>query len=257
MMITAERDYAKEPFSILCFGDSNTWGCIPKWEDSPEPSQRYPRGVRWTSILQEGLGDRFQVIEEGLGGRTTLLEIPKQDGEGKYKVAKTFFPVCLMTHRPLDMILLMLGTNDMHLPVCPKEENLGEGVRELIHLIDAYPSTWRDGIRPQILLIAPTYIKKAEGRTQVWLKFGEEGLRLSHLFGTAYRQVALEEHVDFLDAAAYIGPSDADGVHLTAEAHRILGCRILEKVREMLSGNINVLEAAKDGSNSRGEKVYE
>lgn len=91
----------------------------------------------------------------------------------------------------------------------------------------------------------------------MWLKFGEEGLRLSHLFGTAYRQVALEEHVDFLDAAAYIGPSDADGVHLTAEAHHLLGCRILEKVREMLSGNIALLEAEKGERDSRGEKVYE
>lgn len=232
-MLDANRDYEKEPYTILCFGDSNTWGCVPKWQDSPEPSLRYPRGVRWTSILQESLGSQFAVIEEGLGGRTTLRELSTPLGTGRYKVAKAFLPVCLLSHRPLDMILLMLGTNDLHTQICPAEQDLGKGVQELIRLIDAYPAAWRDGVRPRILLIAPTYIQKAKGRTDVWKQFGEEGLRLSHLFGAAYRQVAAEERVDFLDAGAIIAPSEADGVHLTAEAHRCLGDQIVAKVRQM------------------------
>ena len=66
------------------------------------------------------------------------------------------------------------------------------------------------------------------------MKFGEEGLRLSGLFGKVYQQVALEEDVDFLDAGAYVCPSEADGVHLTAEAHRRLGEQIVAKVQGML-----------------------
>lgn len=230
------RDFEKEPYAILCFGDSNTWGCIPRWEDSGEPSLRYPRGVRWTSILQNRLGSRFHVIEEGLGGRTTVRELPAPGGEGRHKAAAPFLPVCLMTHRPLDMIILMLGTNDLNAPIRPAEEALSGGVREMIRIIDAHPRTWRDGKRPRILLIAPPCLKKAEGRREVWKAFGEEGLRLSRLFGPAYRQAARETGVDFLDAGAYVQPSDADGVHLTAEAHACLGAAVTEKVRRMLEG---------------------
>ncbi len=233
MSASAERDYSKKPYSILCFGDSNTWGCVPRWGESDEPSERYPRGVRWTSILQRNLGDWAYVAEEGLGGRTTVKELPKLKQEARYKVAKTFLPVCLTTHRPLDMIIMMLGTNDLHLPICPTEETLGDGVRELIRVIDAYPKTWREGKRPRILLVAPPCLEKAKGRTELWRGFGEEGLRLSHLFGKAYRQVAGEMKVDFLDAGAYTAPSEADGIHLTAQGHMILGEKITEKVREM------------------------
>lgn len=231
-----ERDYQKEPYTILCFGDSNTWGCIPRWEESDEPSERYPQGVRWTSILQENLGSKVNVIEEGLGGRTTIKELPKPDRAGRIKIAKPFLPVCMLTHRPLDMIIIMLGTNDLHLPICPAEERLGEGVRELICIIDEKKSTWRDEVRPRILLIAPPCIEKAKGRTDLWLRFGEEGLRLSHLFGKVYSKVAEEMNTDFLDAGVYIRPSEADGIHFTGEGHMRLGAVITEKVREMISG---------------------
>ena len=228
------RNYSKEPYSILCFGDSNTWGCIPMWEESAEVSARYPWGVRWTSILQENLGYRARGIEEGLGGRTTLRELPKPNGEGKLKVAEPFLPVCLLTNRPVDMVILMLGTNDLHLPICPTEETLGEGVRKLIHIIDEEKKAWNGDKRPQVLLIAPPRLEKAKGRTGLWRNFGENGLQLSEQFGETYRRVALEEQVDFLDAGAYIRPSEADGIHLTAEAHFVLGEEITKKVEEIL-----------------------
>ena len=235
------RNYDKEPYSILCFGDSNTWGCIPMWNESTEPSKRYPWGTRWTSILQENLGARVRVIEEGLGGRTTIHELPKPNGEGRLKVAESFLPVCLLTNRPVDMVILMLGTNDLHLPICPTKETLGEGVRELIHVIDEEKKAWNGDKRPRILLIAPPRLKKAKGRTELWRNFGETGLQLSRMFGEGYRQVALDEQVDFLDAGAIIGPSEADGIHLTAEAHFILGRKVTEKVEEILcSEQINL-----------------
>lgn len=240
-MVMNSRDFEKEPYGILCIGDSNTWGCVPRWEDSPEPSLRHPKGVRWTSVLQERLGEKVQVIEEGMCGRTTVRELPNPNGEGPFKVAKSFLPVCLITHRPLDMIVLMLGTNDLHIPICPQESELSGGVRELLRVIEAYPKTWRGGRRPQILLVAPPCIKKAEGRREVWKLFGEEGLRLSRLFGAAYRRAAQECHVDFLDAGAYVQPSDADGVHLTAEAHMRLGEAMTEKVRQMLPDALRTL----------------
>jgi lysophospholipase L1-like esterase len=146
-MMEEERNFELEPYTILCFGDSNTWGCIPRWQDSTDPPHRYPRGVRWTSVLQKQLGDKVNVVEEGLGGRTTLRALPTE--EGKEKQGIRYFPPCLQTHRPLDMVILMLGTNDMNLPIQPKEEELGNLMSEMIDVIDHKTKCWRDGKRPQ------------------------------------------------------------------------------------------------------------
>ena len=91
---------------ILCFGDSNTWGLIPK------TNQRYPWGVRWTSILDNELNRHFnneyRVIEEGLCGRTTVFDDPLRDGRNSFKL----LPTILESHNPVTDVIIMLGTND-------------------------------------------------------------------------------------------------------------------------------------------------
>lgn len=88
---------------ILCFGDSNTWGLIPK------TGERFPWGIRWTSILSEKLGqDKYHVVEEGLCGRTTVFDDPLRDGRCGVKV----LPTLLESHDPIDLSIIMLGTND-------------------------------------------------------------------------------------------------------------------------------------------------
>lgn len=89
--------------SILCYGDSNTYGLMP---DSPD---RYPRDVRWTGILQKKLGEDYYVIEEGLSGRTTLWDDPIEE----HKNGKKYLLPCLDSHKPVDLVILMLGTNDL------------------------------------------------------------------------------------------------------------------------------------------------
>lgn len=88
---------------VLCFGDSNTWGYIPA------SGKRHPVGIRWTTLLQEKLGSDFEVIEEGLNSRTTDMNDPKHVG----KNGLAYLRPCLETHDPIDLIILMLGTNDM------------------------------------------------------------------------------------------------------------------------------------------------
>ncbi len=96
--------------NILCYGDSNTWGYIAgKFDMTTMYMERYPRTIRWTGRLQKLLGDDFYVIEEGLNGRTTNLEgIDPPDRNGK-----TYLLPCLYTHSPLDLVVLMLGCNDL------------------------------------------------------------------------------------------------------------------------------------------------
>ena len=89
--------------TILCYGDSNTYGL------KPDSSQRYPRDVRWTGILQKKLGEDYYVIEEGLSGRTTLWDDPIEE----HKNGKTYLLPCLESHSPINLVVLMLGTNDL------------------------------------------------------------------------------------------------------------------------------------------------
>lgn len=99
---------------ILCFGDSNTWGLIPK------TGERFPWGIRWTSILSEKLGqDKYHVVEEGLCGRTTVFDDPLRDGRCGVKV----LPTLLESHEPIDLSIIMLGTNDISssLGIIPKK----------------------------------------------------------------------------------------------------------------------------------------
>ena len=88
--------------NILCFGDSNTYG------ESPEGLGRYPRLERWTGILAQRLGPAYHIIEEGLCGRTTVWEDPVEGD----KCGIRHLPSCIASHTPLDLVILMLGTND-------------------------------------------------------------------------------------------------------------------------------------------------
>jgi hypothetical protein len=105
---------------------------------------------------------------------------------------------------------------------------------EMIDVIDHKTKCWRDGKRPQILILGPTELRKGKGRTGLWLKYGEEGLRLSTCFKEAYRKVAEERNCEFLSCADFIEPSEADGIHWTAEGHQKMGVKIAEKVKKMM-----------------------
>ena len=92
------------PAQILCFGDSNTWGYVPLTVD------RYPESVRWTGVMAQALGAGFRIIEEGQNGRTTVWDDPL---EGDNKNGLRYLPACLESHHPLDLVIIMLGTNDL------------------------------------------------------------------------------------------------------------------------------------------------
>ena len=208
--------------NILCFGDSNTWGCIPRWAESTVPSERYDESIRWPMVLQKDLGPEYKIIEEGLGGRTTIYPPPA----APWKCGEPYLVPCLFTHRPLDLVIMMLGTNDLQKVHQPPLEKLGDGIRRLVALIRENPNCGRGQAAPRILLLAPTYIQPSspEGRVLVYPKFnGDVGRRLSLAFPEVYGAIARELGCDFLDASQYAQPSVADGVHFTPEAHMQLG----------------------------------
>ena len=96
--------------TIVCYGDSNTWGYMPKRERPQETTlNRFPWGVRWTSLLQEQLGAAYRVVEEGLNGRTTMFDDPLDICRNGLES----IDCCMLSKHPVDLVILMLGTNDV------------------------------------------------------------------------------------------------------------------------------------------------
>jgi lysophospholipase L1-like esterase len=200
---------------ILCFGDSNTWGYDPATED------RFDDQTRWTGVLQAALGGDFTVIEEGLNGRTTVWNDPIEG----YKNGHDYLVPCLETHRPLDLVVLMLGTNDLKRRFSLSAYDIAQGVAVLLRAI-SYSKAGRDGHAPRVLLLAPPPVAKLTG-------FGEmfEGSEAkSLLLGQHYRAVAVEYNVAFLDTSTVIRSSDLDGIHFEAEEHTKLGRAVAHEV---------------------------
>lgn len=216
---------------ILCYGDSNTLGCIPRdtpWEHLLE---RYPPENRWPYLLSEILGPSYHVWEEGLGGRTTIYSPP----DFEYLNGLHYLLPCLYSHRPLDLVIILLGTNDLALEIPDLESNLCLGMKELVQLVKASPECGRGHIAPKILIISPTHIKHVESREDIYTSFkGEQGIRLSHQFSSAYHTLAKEMDCFYMDAAAIVSPSDIDGVHWTAEAHHRFAEELANEVRTIL-----------------------
>ena len=112
--------------TILCYGDSNTWG------SDPETRERFPEDVRWPGVLRKRLDEEYRVIEEGLPGRTTVRDDPI---EGGHKNGRTYLMACLESHRPLDLITLMLGTNDLKARFGSSASDIAQGAASLADMM--------------------------------------------------------------------------------------------------------------------------
>lgn len=208
--------------TVLLFGDSNTWGFIPGTD-----AERMPYGTRIPDIVQARAGSGFRILEEALSGRMSAWEDPlTPDRNGARQL-----PFLLEAHRPLDLVSIMLGTNDlkhyMHLePVdCALAQN------RLVDIIEA-SGCGPGGARPRVLLIAPPLI--VETPTPFGRTF-EGAIGKSRGFAAAYREIAEQRKCLFLDAGALVPTSTRDGIHLEADAHRRLGEAIAGVVVQALS----------------------
>ncbi|MDO4741111.1 MAG: GDSL-type esterase/lipase family protein, partial [Eubacteriales bacterium] len=221
----------KDPLRILCFGDSNTWGTIGYWENSPLPTSRFDRAHRWTGVLQAELGPDFEIIEEGLGGRSTIYSKPGFE----WKSGESYLVPCMHSHRPIDLIVIMLGTNDLQISKTIAEEDLPAGISRLVDLVQAYPNTGRESVTPKILLLPPIEVRPSApgGRTEVFDKFRREiGQRLSLLMPEVYAQVAREKGCFFFNTQSVAQPGRADGVHMDPASHIRLGKSLAAYIRE-------------------------
>ncbi|GAB2710511.1 GDSL-type esterase/lipase family protein [Nocardia thraciensis] len=206
-------------FTILCFGDSNTFG------QRSEGSGRWPADVRWTGRLQQLLGNGYSVIEEGLGGRTTDLDYPERGDRN----GRTYFQPCLRSHSPLDMVVVMLGTNDL-------KSRFNRGPEEIATALDGYidnieSTAWtRTGGVPIVLLVSPIYIDATQpGFCESSSEYDANSVRKSRKLGAPISRVADKRNTMFVDAAAVARPG-YDGVHLSHDSHEPLARLIAQEI---------------------------
>lgn len=217
---------------ILCYGDSNTWGYAPCADTTNFRLMRYRRDERWTGLLQKALGEGYYVIEEGLNGRTTNLDYhvpPDRNG-------KTYLPSCLYSHSPVDLVILALGGNDFKAYFNRSAEEIGQGLIELIDIIQMskYGKSLEEA--PKILIItAPIPLPIAEEFTdENGIKFFEGAIEKAQSLVELYKKISKEKNCEFLDVSQHIIPSGIDGMHFDNVAHKNLSEILHKKIKNIL-----------------------
>ncbi len=203
--------------NVLAFGDSNTWGLIPGTKD------RFPWGIRWTSIIQENL-EGVRVIEEGLCGRTTVFE----DELRPLRKAIDVLPMVLETITPIDYAIVMLGTNDCKALFHNNAYTIISGLKLCVSEIGKY-------LPPdKILIVSPIYLGEDVWREDKDPEFDKDSVKVSTKLKKYYKEFALENGYSFLAASDYAKASHIDEEHLDEEGHRNLSKAIIEKISPFL-----------------------
>jgi lysophospholipase L1-like esterase len=207
-----------DPRTLLCFGDSNTWGF------EPATMARYPRDVRWTGVTAAALGPSWQVVEAGLNGRTTVFEDPLGDKLG----LRHLLPV-LESAAPVDVVVIVLGTNDLKTRLSASAYEIAEGAGVLVDRVRA-SAAGPGGAAPDVLLVAPPPLADVtgwaardpgsyEGFEEAWQGAFDRSLR----FAAQFARVARVRGVAFLDAGEHVTTSAVDGIHWSPAGHAALG----------------------------------
>jgi len=197
-------------FNILCFGDSNTYGT------NPVDKSRYDLHKRWPGILRDQLGEKFWIIEEGQPGRTTVWNDPIEG----IKSGREYLIPCLESHSPLDLVILLLGTNDLKERFSLTATDIALGARTLIQIIQSSSSA------PQVMLIAPPPVLDIPNLWEPMRGAPETSKRLA----AAYQKVASENNCHFLDAGSIIGSSVVDGFHWDIPEHGTFGREVASQI---------------------------
>ncbi|MHA6645884.1 GDSL-type esterase/lipase family protein [Mesorhizobium sp. A623] len=216
--------------SILCFGDSLTWGWIPVIEGSP--TYRYPYEQRWTGVMASHLGDAYHVVEEGLSARTTSADDPNDPRLN----GSAYLPASIASHLPLDLVILLLGTNDTKPFFNRTPYDITYGMAKLVGQVltggggigTPYPA-------PKCLVVAPPPLSPMP-HPYFQGMFGG-GHEKSGELGKQYRDMADFMKVDFLNAGDFITTDGSDGIHFTVQNNLDLGKAIADKVAKILAGD--------------------
>jgi len=220
-----ERERKNMKKTVLCFGDSNTWGWIPG-----KNRQRFDETQRWPMLLQERLGNGYYVVEAGQNGRFTVWD---DELEPEKCGLKHLVPT-MQCAFPLDLVIIMLGTNDCRDRLRLSGYHIAMGAAAVAKKA-IQPKFGRDGNPPKILLVCPPPIRPCYMQ--------DEFARLTYGPGADLRAEEMRKYLPamaeecgcaYLDAGSYVHTSDDDGVHMDQEAHRVLAGVMWMKTEELL-----------------------
>lgn len=205
--------------TILCYGDSNTFG-----QKADGSRGRHAADVRWTGRLQKLLGDDYYVIEEGLSSRTTDLEYARKPGRN----GKTFLFPCLQSHNPIDVVLLMLGTNDLKTEYGRTPAEVATATSGLLDDIKQFGKN-SAGDPPQVILLSPIHI---DHTAPLFLGSFYDAVSAARSLQLAavLEELATAQACRFVDASQVATPGE-DGIHLTPDSHQ----KLAEKLAHVIT----------------------
>lgn len=202
--------------TIVCYGDSNTWGAIPRSDD------RYPRSVRWTGVVQTLLGDNYEVVSEGLCGRTLVAENPKM----KHRTGITHLQAILESADPVELVIIMLGTNDVKTGYDLSPDIISSHLEQTIQFIQGEIA---DMAIPDVLVICPpSVVIPSDGKLDERMI---EGPAKFKLLPDLFRTVANKYGCGYINAGEHISSSLIDGYHWDADAHTKIAGLIAAYIR--------------------------
>lgn len=205
---------------ILCIGDSNTWGY------NPANGERLVN--RWTRVLMQMMPEH-EIIEEGLNGRTLCSPDPVK----AERCGITALKMLLMSHKPVDLVILMLGTNELKKCFDCSAKRIAGEVGEFIKII-RNPDSWQKFNVPRLLVVSPILIRDelAQG-DYVFDEFDAESVMQSKLLATEISEVCDEYGVDFMNAAEFAESSILDNIHMDEENHKKLAVALANKITDL------------------------
>jgi lysophospholipase L1-like esterase len=209
--------------TVLCYGDSNTYGAVPTLARTGR--HRFAPDRRWPGVLRRQLGGGFDVIEEGQPSRTTVRDDPI---EGGHKNGLVALPICLESHMPLDLVILMLGTNDLKHRFAASPGDIADSIEVLIKTIQRSESG-PAGAEPAVMVVAPPPMQEVDWLADIFSGGAAKSIHLAaKLADTARRCRAA-----FVDAGTVVESSSVDGIHLDSDAHRALGAALAKAVQAL------------------------
>ncbi|MBQ3391802.1 MAG: hypothetical protein IJG52_00130 [Lachnospiraceae bacterium] len=209
--------------TIVCFGDSNTYGY------DPADGGRYDEKTRWTGRLQAMLGEGFKIIEEGQNGRTIACEDPWEWGT---KRGLDYVLPMIETHKPIDLLIVMLGTNDLKRKFGLPAADIAGSMQNMLMKVRAYAAAQCGMPDMKILLIVPAALREPMSASVFGEFFDDDAPARSRRLADWYRLVADQFGCDLLDASSEITAGEADHLHLDPAGHERLAELIRDRIRE-------------------------
>jgi lysophospholipase L1-like esterase len=206
---------------ILCYGDSNTWGWVPLGMGL----KRHSQNERWPKILQKLLGKNYEIIENGLGGRTTMFDDPRPEFPNRNGL--NTLPIILESQLPLDLIIVMLGTTDTKEMLKVSSKKTTEGLKKIITCIKSFKIINKQP-SPKILIIVPPVIDE---NTDFAKPLFKGATKKSKDLVKLYAKLAKEEQIFYLNPTSTIKVDKQDGIHIDNKMHNKLAKLIFQKIK--------------------------